>query len=359
MKRVIPTLLVMMAIINTSFAQQLKIAIAGMDHDHIYSALNANKSGEDITIVGFWEPNTELAHRLLDRYGLSHDLLYSDLDEMLDAVKPEGVAAFGSIYDHLKVVEAAAPRSIDVMVEKPLAVSPAHAKKIEKLAREHEIIVMTNYETSWYSSLQESFDMIDNNKIGPLRKVIVYDGHIGPIGINISKEFEAWLTDPVLNGGGAVIDFGCYGANIMTALQKGEKPSRVYADIRTHNKELYPRVDDDATILLSYGDNEGIINGSWAWCFNRKDMHIYGRDGYILTDNDKDMRVRIGEQKVENIRSSAAKYRDGFAYFRAWIRGEVTPESYDISALENNMIVVDILDAAKRSAKKGRSVKIK
>lgn len=71
------------------------------------------------------------------------------------------------------------------------------------------------------------------------------------------------------------------------------------------------------------------------------------------------MRVRIGEKREENISSNAAKYRDGFAYFKAWIRGEVTPQSYDISALENNMIVVDILDAAKRSAKKGRSVKVK
>jgi predicted dehydrogenase len=46
---------------------------------------------------------------------------------MLEAVKPTAVLAFGSIYDHLAVVEACAPRGIHVMVEKPLAASLEHA----------------------------------------------------------------------------------------------------------------------------------------------------------------------------------------------------------------------------------------
>lgn len=44
----------------------------------------------------------------------------------------------------------------------------------------------------------------------------VYDGHQGPVEIKCSEEFLRWLTDPVLNGGGAVTDFGCYGANLAT-----------------------------------------------------------------------------------------------------------------------------------------------
>jgi len=51
--------------------------------------------------------------------GFSMDLVYSSLDEMLDKKKPEAVTAFNSIYQHLDVVKACAPRGIHVMVEKP------------------------------------------------------------------------------------------------------------------------------------------------------------------------------------------------------------------------------------------------
>jgi predicted dehydrogenase len=40
----------------------------------------------------------------------------------------------------------------------------------------------------------------------------------------VVKEFLSWLTDPDLNGGGALIDFGCYGADLMTWLMDGQTP---------------------------------------------------------------------------------------------------------------------------------------
>ena len=117
--------------------------------------------------------------------------------------------AFNSIEAHLAVVEAAAPLGISVMVEKPLAVSVKHAERMALLARQYKIHLLTNYETTWYASNQEAYIRVKNdNAIGALRKMIVHDGHNGPKEIGVSKEFLSWLTDPIKNGGGAVIDFG-------------------------------------------------------------------------------------------------------------------------------------------------------
>ncbi len=69
---------------------------------------------------------------------------------MLDKIKPEAVVAFGSIFDHLAVIEACAPRGIHVMVEKPLAVNMQHANRMAELAEKHHIFLLTDYETSWY-----------------------------------------------------------------------------------------------------------------------------------------------------------------------------------------------------------------
>ena len=82
----------------------IRIAIAGMTHGHVGWILKRKDLG-DIELVGLAEPNEELAKRLIDQYQLDADLWYGDLEQMLKKVKPDAVCAFGSIYEHLMVVE--------------------------------------------------------------------------------------------------------------------------------------------------------------------------------------------------------------------------------------------------------------
>jgi len=338
----------------------LRVALAGVRHGHV-EMMFKSMAANNIEIVGVWEADPQVATDFARKHNIDPAIIYSDLGKMLDAVHPEAVATYSSIYDHLAVVEAAAPRRIPVMVEKPLAVSAEHAHKIGELARKYGIIVMTNLGTTWAPSTTWAYNEIADGKLGPLRKVIVYDGHSGPVEGKTPQAFFEVLTDPVQNGGGAVMDFGCYGANLLTWLMHGERPTKVYADIRTHNPEKYPKVDDDATIVVSYKDMEGIINASWAWPFDRKDMHIYGRDGYILADNATSVRYRYAPATAETTLkppSLPAPYNNPYRYLAAWIRGEVAPKPYDPCSLENNIMVAEILDAAKESAKTSRAVEL-
>ena len=73
-------------------------------------------------------------------------------------------------------------------------------------------------------------ELIRDGAIGELRKVVVHDGHEGPKEIGVGPEFLGWLTDPKLNGGGALFDFGCYGADLMTYLTDGARPLTVGHD---------------------------------------------------------------------------------------------------------------------------------
>ncbi len=142
----------------------------------------------------------------------------------------------------------------------------------------------------------------EDHFVGKLRKVVIHDGHQGPKEIGCDKYFLDWLTDPVLNGGGAIVDFGCYGANLMTALTNGQKPISVTAVTRQFKPDVYPKVDDDATIIVSYPESECIIQASWNWPFNRKDMEIYGNTGYIYALNKSDMKIRNEGMKTEQSR---------------------------------------------------------
>ena len=188
----------------------IRLAIAGMTHGHI-SFILGRKEKKDFQLAGVYEPNTELAMKLSKRYGFDVKLIYNDLGKMLDDVKPEAVVAFGSVFEHMAAVEACAPRGIHVMVEKPLATNVAHAKRMMELAEKYHIQLLTDFETSWYPTTAKSFQLVnDSNFIGKIKKVVIHDGHQGPKEIGCDKVFLDWLTDPVQNGGGALIDFGCY-----------------------------------------------------------------------------------------------------------------------------------------------------
>src|SRR5690606_737391 len=178
--------------------------------------------------------------RFKSRYKLPDSLFNADLSMLLKRRKPDVVLAYNAISDHLAVVEAAAPLGISVMVEKPLATTVKDAERMAELARRHNIKLLTNYETTWYPSNQEVYKRIKQDKeIGLIRKMVVHDGHQGPKEINVSKEFLSWLTDPVKNGGGAIVDFGCYGANLMTWLMDGQAPIAVTAITRQLKKDVY------------------------------------------------------------------------------------------------------------------------
>lgn len=334
----------------------LRLGIAGLSHAHL-GEVTARLNSGDFQVVGIAERDTSLWHTRLRNHA-GEGAFYRDLGEMLDKTKPEAVIVYENIYDHLSVVEQCAPRGIHVMVEKPLSTNTAHAKRIKELADKYGIMVLTNYETTWYPSNHEAYRMIkEDGTVGRISRINVYDGHQGPIEIGCGPAFLRWLTDPVMNGGGAVIDFGCYGANLATWLMEGQRPVSVYAVLKQQKPDKYPKVDDDATIMVEYPNATVMIFASWNWPYSRKDMHIYGDKGYVYQDNPTDMRVLSGRERSEKRMEPLAKpYDDPFRYLKAAVRGDIKVRPYDLSSIENNLIVVEILEAAVTSAKTGKPV---
>lgn len=347
------------------FAQKepLKVGIVGLTHTHVHWILGREGRG-DIQIVGIVESNRDLAERYSKQHGYPMSIVFNSIEEMIGKTHPEAVTAFGTIYEHLKVVEICAPLGIHVMVEKPLAVSLEHAKKMEALANKYDIHLLTNYETTWYPSNHKAYDLVKSGVVGDLRKVIIRDGHKGPKKIGVNSEFLEWLIDPVQNGGGAIMDFGCYGVNIMTWLQNGQKPNTVTAVTQQQQRENNPQVDDDATIILTYDSSNAIIQASWDWPIGRKDMEIYGLNGAIYADNRNSLRVRIAEgydgykEESYTLEERPVPLDDPFALFAAVIKNEIILNPFDLTSLENNMIVMEILEAARKSAKTKRMIKI-
>jgi predicted dehydrogenase len=340
--------------------QKLKVAVAGLTHDHVHQVMQAYTKNE-VIITGIAESDQNLVQRYKQQYKIPDSLFFQNLPAAIGHQRPDVVLAYNAISEHIQVVETAAPLGLSVMVEKPLAMTVKQAERMAALSKQFKVHVLTNYETTWYSSNQELNQLVnDSNSIGRIGKMVVHDGHQGPKEIRISNEFFAWLTDPEKNGAGALVDFGCYGANLMTWLMKGEAPVAVTAITRRIKPEIYPKVDDDATVLLEYPGATGIIEASWNWPYGIKDLEVFGKTGYIQAVNGNTLRIREKENLPYTIRPAAAtalRFKDHFEYLSAVLKGEVVP-GRDLSSLENNLLVVKILAAAKRSAKEGKRIEL-
>jgi predicted dehydrogenase len=328
-----------------------------LTHDHARGFIPGVTARQDIQLVGIAEPNAELARTYARNYHLNTNLFYGSLEEMLEKAQPQAVGVFTSTFEHRRVVQTCAARGIHVMMEKPLAVNMEHAQAIDAAAKKAGIQVVVNYETTWYPANQAVFDLVNREKlVGDLRRIVVHDGHQGPKEIGCSAAFLEWLTDPVLNGGGALTDFGCYGADLITWLMNGQRPTSVVAVTQHIKPQVYPKVEDEATIVLTYPQAQGIIQASWNWPFNRKDMEIYGKSGCILVPEKDRLRVRTSgaEEKERSASALAAPNNDPVSYLGAVVRGEIRPSG--LSSLEVNLIVTEILDAARLSAQTGKRV---
>jgi predicted dehydrogenase len=337
----------------------LRVAIVGLVHGHVHGFLAQYQHSPEIDIVAVVEPDAQLRSAAATRYGFASSQMFGDLEEMIGKAHPQAVLVYTNTYDHRRVVEVCAHHGVHVMMEKPLAVSLDDALAIQRAAQSGKIHVLVNYETSWYRSNHAAYELAHDGSLGEIRKVVVHDGHKGPKEIGVEPEFLAWLTDPKLDGGGALFDFGCYGADLMTWLMDGKRPQTVTAVTQQIKPEVYPRVDDEATIILTYPKAQAIIQASWNWPIDRKDMEVYGQTGQVITVKRDELRVqRAGETQEQQVGAKPipAPYDDELAYFRAVILDGANEDA--LSSVGTNVTVTEILDAARRSAREGKTIRL-
>ena len=339
----------------------IRVVIVGLVHGHVKGFLRDLPKSKDATLVAIVEPDKALAAQYEKQYSLDHALFHTDLDETLAATRPDAVLVYTTILDHRKVIEVAARHGVSSMVEKPLSTTMEDALEIREASRKYKVHVLVNYETTWYSSNAEAMRLAEDKKLGEVRKVVVHDGHEGPKEIGVGPEWLPWLTDPVRNGAGALFDFGCYGADLTTVLMHGQAPTSVTAVSQTDKPDIYPHVEDDATIILRYPKMQSVLMPSWDWSFARKDMELYGTEGLAITVGPTGLRTRFKGEKQEQVSEAPplpATEATSLGYLAAVLHGEAKDVG-DLSALDTNVVVMQILDAARTSAATGRTVMLK
>jgi scyllo-inositol 2-dehydrogenase (NADP+) len=361
--RAIIGVILLLFVTNPIQAAELKppihLAIIGLDHDAVGDFISRARNHRDVRLVGIVESNQTLVTRYARLLNLNTNFFVSSLEALLAKTNVEAAAVFTTTLDHRRVVETCAAHKVDVMLEKPLAIHEQDALAMAAAAKQSGIQIIVDYETSWYSSIQTAHTIVhDRHAIGDLRDIMVVAGNQGPKEAGCSDAFLNWLTDPRLNGGGALTDFGCYGADLITWFMDGQRPDSVFAVAQHVKPEIYPKVEDAATIVVTYPHSQGIIQASWDLPFDERSVKIYGSTGYVIAPRMDLLRIRLADTEESNlelpVRPDSDLLTDDISHFAGIVRGEVKPTGP--SSLPVNLIATEILDAARKSIELGRQI---
>ncbi|MCC6857747.1 MAG: Gfo/Idh/MocA family oxidoreductase [Bryobacterales bacterium] len=336
-------------------AQESKIAVIGLVHSHVWGHLGKMIKGEPARLVGIAETVPDLVNEAKKR-GAADSLFFADYRSMLEQTRPDIVWAFVENNRHLEIVEACAPRKIHVIFEKPLAATLADARRIQTLAKRHGIQVMTNYQMAWWPQTYAAKAQADAGAVGQvfrLRGIVGHGGPGGPTGLN--KYFFDWLTDPVKNGAGALMDFGCY--NALWSLWYLGRPDSVYARVNQLRPAEFPKVEDNAVVILSYPQGVGIFEGSWDLPRGFQDLEVFGRSGSLYVTS-RTVELQKGREAPRQVAAPplAPQRAEPIAHLLHAVRSGTPLDT--LVSLEINVGVVEIIEAAKRSLKTGSAVRL-
>jgi len=370
MKRLIPLLLLLA---GPMAAQDYKLALVGLNHDHVWPQLATILKGDLVKVVGVAETlpdriaraeKEETTQQGAVRPAVPSSLIFSDWKKMIEATKPDIVWAFLETSRHLEIVEYCAPRKINVIFEYPLAVKYRDALEIQKLAERYNTKVLTNYlYWAWTAPTYVAKAAADAGAIGPVYRLSGLLGHGGP-GDYRGSTFLTWLMDVEKNGGGAGVDFAA--PLVVWALWVKGVPKSVYARMDYLRGDEFRGVDDNATIVLNYKDGVAILEGTWDMAAGpTASNQIIGRNGALVIGRNQVDMYKPGEKPASGGRAPAVvtqlpvppqpPERSGaLAYMVDRIRKNAPLE--DMSALPINTRVVQVFEAAATAARTGRAV---
>ena len=335
-----------------AIAETTRIGFIGLRHGHSWRQLQDISGITEAEFVGVAESIPELVKAAKE---VQPDAYYaSDYRNFVKERQPEIVWAFVENNRHLEIVEFLAPLGVHVIFEKPLAGSYRDAVRIQEIARKHGIKVMTNYQMAWLPSNQAMRRLASEGKVGRIWRLHGVVGNGGPSPRNAtSKVFFDWLTDPDANGGGALVDFGIY--NAIWAVWHLGLPERVYASIHQLQPERFPKVDDNAVLVLSYPNHVGVFEASWNLPRGFRQLEIFGDQGSLFVTRDQ---VAFGDGRKAPVPMELSQPDAAASNPVRYMIDRVSRDKplEHIVALDINVDAVQILEAAKVSAKAGREV---
>ncbi|MFJ9752282.1 Gfo/Idh/MocA family protein [Streptomyces chartreusis] len=241
----------------------MKVAVLSLAHVHAATYLRLLRDRSDIELITA-DPDADpedpsRGKALADALGVSYRSSY----EAALAEQPHAVIITSENTRHRPLVEMAAAAGAHILCEKPLATTEPDALAMIEACEKAHVSLMTAYPVRFHPAFASLRHSLTDGSLGRLLSV-----H----GVNNSSPpalERSWFADPVLSGGGAVMDHTVHIADLLDVLLDGEQPTHVYAVANDHlspaHDEAVQGVESAGLITMTYpGGLVATIDCSWS-----------------------------------------------------------------------------------------------
>jgi predicted dehydrogenase len=238
---------------------RMRIGLLGLDHDHVWTVAPELLANTDAQILVASDPDPELRAKAERTLGVR---TLSDSQALLEVESLDAVCICTDNRQGTELAIEAADRGLAVMIEKPMARNTVEAERMIDAANRNGTRLMINWPFAWWPNLQHAMRLVlEENAIGRLLRVCYRASHEGIVAMGHSRQFAAWAEDAERAGGGALVDYCCYGAVLARVLLG--KPEAVSGLAGNFARDDIA-VEDNAVILMKYPRAMAVAEASWT-----------------------------------------------------------------------------------------------
>ena len=264
---------------TNSKTENFRIAVLGLDHDHVWTVAAEFQASDGVDVIAAADRDGQLRAKAERDLGV---LTYENFTELLDRERLDAVCIYTDNRSSAELAIDAALRGLHVLVEKPMAKNATDAERMIDAAEQNGTRLMVNWPFAWWPNLQLATRMVlDENTIGRLLQVRYRGAHEGIVAMGHSQQFADWVEDEERAGGGALVDYCCYGA-VLARVLLGQ-PNAVSGLAGNFCRDDIS-VEDNAVILMQYPRAMAIAEASWTQHgkLGAYAPMIYGETGSLL-----------------------------------------------------------------------------
>jgi predicted dehydrogenase len=334
-------------------ADRLRLAVMGVAHVHARSLIQQARELDEVAVVGICDPlRQQTAEALAKEFEIPR--VFDSYQDLLEAARPEAVLCCAENARHVDAVEACARAGVAVMVEKPLAASYQQAVRMAELNKATGVRIMTNWPFIYHAVYHRLCEVVREGVLGQVFGFRLRAGHAGPTGgVRPADEGSGWWFSRAL-GGGALLDFCCYGACLCQWLLA--QPAQQVMAMAERLVYDFGDTEDNAIMLVRYPKALAIFEATWT---QRADPGpggpvVWGTGGTAVLGEQGTVRLLRGGHEERLGGGELPLAPNGPAHFVECVR--TGKPFHEVLALEHNVQVMAILEAGLRSAQQGRAV---
>lgn len=275
----------------------MKYALIGCGRiavNHMKAAIN-----NELEIVAVCDVLEEKMEELLAKYGLEKDesiKRYTDYKKMVDELKPDLVSIATESGIHAEIALHCIDKGVNLIIEKPMAMSIEDANKIINLAEEKNVKVSACHQNRFNVAIQKLRKAVESGRFGKLSHCSIHVRWNRNAGYYEQAPWRGtWEQD-----GGALMNQCIHGIDLLRWMM-GDEIEEIYGATRQQFHDYLEAEDVGMAVIKFKNGAIGTIEGTTnVFPKNLEEtLYIFGENGTVKIGGTSTNNIDVWDFAVE------------------------------------------------------------